>query len=235
MNNIPLACPGPCSTAWRRAEANRLANGTPHELTPRAGDPVWCEPCARHLRLELGDLPYMVAHLQLEVENATSASREQVSGSKERPIHGREKYTFCIEDVDDVLDSWAILVREERHLAAARPSQQGRRISASTTLLMTHFDWLTTEHPGADEFGIEVRRVHRRAATLTHTHDVRPERCDGIMCPRCDIMSLEHELDWQGRATGYIACRSCGTLLSAVEYERWLKMLSAPWRKRSAA
>lgn len=237
MHNVPSpsACPGICNSGWRRAETARLNDATPHEYTPRAGDPVWCNPCVRHLHTELGNLPYMVAQLQLEVENATNAGHEQVSGSKERPIHERERYTICIEDIDGVLDSWAVLVRDERNLHVVRPARQGPRICASTTLLVTHFDWLTAEHPAAAEFGLEVRRVHLRAAALTHTSDVRPERCDGVICPRCDVMALEHELDWQGRATGYISCRNCGTLLSAAEYERWLKMLAAPLRGRLAA
>lgn len=238
MNNVPLACPGPCSSAWRRAEADRLTKGVQHDLTPRAGDPVWCGPCARHLHTELGALPHLAARLLLEMENATSSGGEHVSGSRERPIHSREKYSFAIDDIDGVLDDWATAVWEERHLTAQRPARQGPRISASTALLVTHFEWLIAEHPNPEAselFGLEVRRVHRHATTLTHTSDVRPERCDGVICPRCDVMSLEHELDWQGRATGYIACRSCGTLLSAAEYERWLKMLSAPLRGRLAA
>jgi len=171
------------------------------------------------------------------MENATSAGSEHVSGSKERPIHARERYAFLIDDIDGVLDSWATVVREDRHLTTVRPARQGPRISASTTLLVTHYEWLIAEHPepaASEAFGLEVRRVYQRATRLTRTDTVRPERCDGVICPRCDEMALERELDWQGRATGYIACRSCETLLSAAEYERWLKMVSAPLRRRAA-
>jgi hypothetical protein len=159
------------------------------------------------------------------------------SGSRERPIHARERYTFCIEDIDGVLDSWACAVREDRHLTAPRPARQGPRINASTTLLITHYEWLIAEHPepaASEAFGLEVRRVYQRASRLTRTDAVRPERCDGVPCPRCDLKMLQHDIDWQGRSTGYIACAGCETLLSAAEYERWLKMLAAPLRRRAA-
>lgn len=239
MHNMssPGACPGICNSGWRRAEAARLNDGTLHEHTPRAGDPVWCQPCARHLHTELGALPHLAARLLLEIENATSNGSEHVSGSRERPIHSREKYSFAIDDIDGVLDDWATAVWEERHLTAQRPARQGPRISASTTVLITHFDWLIAEHPNPEAselFGLEIRRVHARASRLTHISDVRPERCDGVACPKCDLMMLEHDLDWQGRATGRIACRNCEALLSMAEYERWTKMLSAPLRGRAA-
>lgn len=221
MNNstTPSACPGH------------------NTLEPRPGAPVWCGPCIHHLRGELGELPHLVARLLLEMENATTAGAEHVSGSKERPIHAREKYTFCIEDIDGVLDSWAIVVREDRHLGTARPARQGPRISASATLLTVHYDWLIAEHPepaASEAFGLEVRRVYRRASRLTRTDIVQPERCDGVPCPRCDLKLLQHDIDWQGRATGYIACSGCETLLTAGEYERWVKMLAAPLRRRAA-
>lgn len=237
MNNVPTpsACCGPCNSGWRRAEAARLADDTPHELRPRDGEPVWCEPCARHLRYALAALPDLATRLYLEMENATSGGAEHVSGSKERPIHAREKYSFAIDDIDGILDSWALVVREDRHLATVRPAQQGRRITVWTRLLLVQFDWLTAEHAGAEEFGLEVGRVHRHASRLTHSDEVRAERCDGVACPRCDYMALEREIDWQGRATGYIACRSCGSLLSEDEYDRWLKMVAAPLRKSVAA
>ncbi len=221
MNTVlaPSACPGH------------------NENEPRAGAPVWCGPCTHHLHSEVGALPRLVGLLWIEVESATAAGRQYVSGSKNRPLHQRERDTSCIETIDDVLDSWATVVREDRHLTAMRPSRQGPRISVSTTVLMTHFDWLIAEHPdpaASTAFGLEVRRVYQRASALTGTNTPRPEPCDGVPCSRCDLKMLEHEIDYQGRTTGYIACANCGTLLSGGEYERWVKMLAAPLRRRAA-
>lgn len=222
MNTVPTqsACPGH------------------NEQQPRAGAPVWCGPCTHHLRGELDALPYLASCLQREVKNATSNSFEHVSGSKERPIHAREKYTFFIEAIDGVLAEWASVVIEDRHLAATLPARQGPRISATKALLLIHFDWLIAEHPdpaASEAFGLEIRRVYNKARKLTRSDDVRPEPCDAVACPKCDLMMLEHELDWQGRATGYIACANCGDLMTEPEYERWLKLLTAPLRKRVAA
>jgi len=241
VNTVPTpnACVGPCNSSWRRAEAARLTDHTPHELTPRAGHPVWCNPCARHLRSELADFPELAARLLLEVENATTASTEHVSGSRERPIHGREKYVFCIDDIVAVLAYWAEAVREDRDLASpplGRP--RGTAITTDTRLLLIHFDWMVAEHPEpaqSTEFGNDISRIHRHASRLTRTDEVRAERCEGIPCRQCDLVTLERELDWQGRATGYVLCRSCGTLLKEDEYERWVKLAAQPFKKRVAA
>lgn len=241
MNDIPTptACVGPCNSSWRRAEAARLADRTPHDLTARAGQPVWCDPCARHLRFALADFPELAARLGLEIENATSTSAEHVSGSRERPIHGREKYVFCIDDIAGVLAYWAEAIREDRGLAAPPPGRPcGAVITTDTRLLLIHFDWMMAEHPEpaqSAEFGNDISRLHRRAARLTRTDDVRAERCDGVPCRQCDLVTLERELDWQGRATGYVLCRSCGTLLKEDEYDRWVKLAAHPFKKRATA
>lgn len=240
MNTVPTpsACAGPCNTTWRRAEAARLADETPHDLTARAGQPVWCNPCARHLRYALADLPELAARLLLEIENATAAGSVHVSGSKERPIHAREKYAFCIDDIAGILAYWAEAIREDRSLAAPPRRTRGAAITADTRLLLIHFDWMIAEHPEpaqSAEFGRDINRLHRHAARLTRTNDVRAEPCEGIPCRECDLVTLEHELDWQGRATGYVLCRSCGNLLKADEYERWVKLAAQPFKKRAMA
>ncbi|ACU71777.1 hypothetical protein Caci_2868 [Catenulispora acidiphila DSM 44928] len=240
MNNVPTptACVGPCNSGWRRAETARLTKGTPHELTARAGQPVWCNPCARHVRIGLADFPELAARLMLEVENATAAGTVHVSGSKGRPIHGRERYTFCIDDIVGVLNYWAEAIRVDRDLAAPPPRSRGAAITADTRLLLIHFDWMIAEHSEpaqSAEFGKDLNRLYRHAAKLTRTDDVRAVPCEGIPCRQCDLMALEHELDWQGRATGYVLCRDCGTLLKEDEYERWVKLAAQPFKKRAAA
>lgn len=240
MNNVPTpsACCGPCNSGWRRAEAARLADDTPHDLTARAGQPVWCNPCARHLRYALADLPELAARLLLEIENATAAGSVHVSGSKERPIHARERYAFCIDDIAGILAYWAEAIREDRGLAVPAARTRGVAITGDTRLLLIHFDWMLAEHPEpaqSAEFGTDINRLHRHATRLTHLDDVRAERCDGIVCRQCDLMALEREIDSQGRGTGYVLCRNCELLYSEEEYERWVKMVAAALRKSVAA
>lgn len=232
---LPDPCPGPCSAHWRQAEAQRLSKGTPHDLTPRAGQPVWCQPCAVRLRSQTAAFPDLASRLQLEIENGSSVSIVHVSGSRERPIHQHQAAAFLIDDIAGVLTDWATVVREDRGLATARPGRpRGTVITDDTRLLLRHLDWLIGEHPVREAsvaFGEEVGRIHRRASKLTKTDDVRPERLDGIPCSRCDLKTLERELDWQGRATGYVICRSCEVLLNAAEYERWTKLAAQPLKK----
>lgn len=240
MNTVPTpsACPGFHNAAWRRAEAARLADGTPHELTPRAGNPVWCDNCAQRRWYALANLPDLASKLLIESENATTTGTEHVSGSKERRLHEAEKYYRCIDDIAELLAYWAEAIREDRNLAAAPPGRRrGTAITADTRLLLIHFDWMMAEHPEpaqSTEFGNDIDRLHRRAKRLTHTDDVRAEPCNGVACRKCDLMTLEHEIDWQGCATGYIACSNCGNLDSTEEYERWVKMVAAPLRKVAA-
>lgn len=231
-------CPGPCSARWRAAEKHRLTAGTAHDLTPRPGAPVWCGPCTRHLRTALADLPELAARLLLEIEHGTPGGTEHVSGSREAPIHQHQAAAFCIDDIAAVLSYWAEAVRELRNLATpAAGRRRGTAITDDTRLLHAHFDWLIAEHPEpamSAEFGGDVNRVHRHAVKLTKTGDVRPERLDGVPCPRCDLKALEREVDSEGRASGYVACRSCGTLLTGAEYERWTRLAAAPLKKLAA-
>jgi hypothetical protein len=176
--------------------------------------------------------------LQLEIENGTASGGEHVSGSRERPIHQHQAAAFCIDDIAGVLAYWAEAVREDRDLA---PRVSGRRrgvaMTGDTRLLLTHFDWLMAEHPEpamSTEFGGDVNRVHRHAVKLTKSGDVRPERLDGVPCPRCDLKALEREVDTEGRATGYVACRGCGTLLTGEEYQRWTRLAAQPLKKLAA-
>jgi hypothetical protein len=208
------------------------------EDSARAGEPIWCHHCVHHLRIELRDLRELVPLLQLEIENGTDAHAERVSGSKERPIHDREKPSFCIDEIDGILDSWATVVREDRHLVAFRPARIGARLDVNTDLLLLHFDWLIGDHPNPDasrEFGLEIRGMFRRASVLTHTNEVKPERCDGVICPRCDAMALEREVDWRGCTSGYVLCRNCGTLYTGDEYDRWVRMVAVPFSHRRAS
>lgn len=241
MNTVlsPSACPGFHNDSWRRAEVARLADGIPHELTPRAGNPVWCDSCAQRQWYALAALPDLASKLLIESKNATSAGAEHVSGSKERRLHEAEKYYRCIDDIAELLAYWAEAIREDRNLAPSPPRRRvGTVITVDARLLLIHFDWMMAEHPEpaqSTEFGNDINRLHRHATRLTHTDEVRAEHCDGVVCHKCDLMALEHEIDGEGRATGYVACLNCGDLQSTEEYERWVKMLAAPLRKSVAA
>lgn len=231
-------CPGSCNARWRRAEEHQAKAGEPHDVLPRAGEPVWCVRCTGDIRTALGDMPELAARLQLEIENGTDGGGEHVSGSKERPLHQRQIPARLIEEICHSLTEWETNVREFRHLSARRLRRsQGTAISDSTRFLRAHFEWLMESHdPAATEaFGQEILSLFRRAQRVTKTDDPRPVACAGVPCRNCDMVALEKELHTDGSETGYIRCRYCPNLLNADEYERWTKMLAAPHRKRATA
>jgi hypothetical protein len=59
-------CPGPCNTAWRRAEEVAADTGTEHHITPAWGQPVQCDSCVERARRQLGELPALLAAVHLE-------------------------------------------------------------------------------------------------------------------------------------------------------------------------
>lgn len=236
------ACPGFCNAAFRAAETRREQKGTTHTLTPRPGDPVWCRPCVTAIRCALGDLPDLAILLQLQVTGATAEDGEFVSGSKERPLYPGDAYTLAIEEIAVFLGDWEDTVRRDRGLASPRVGSErvGPVIVNACAFLPRHLDWLLSEHPERDAsegFGLDLLALHRRAQSMTKSTEVRPQRCDGVKCPVCDLNSLEWEVDTSGRATGDVRCRVCRPrfVMTAGEYEQWTKMLDHEARKAGFA
>jgi hypothetical protein len=231
------ACPGFCNARYRRAEQHAAAVGEPHDILPRAGDPVWCQPCTVRVLAALRDMPELAVRLQLEVENGTDTAGEHVSGSRERPLHERQVPARLIEEIGHVLGAWRDDVCEHRNLTGPGVRlAPGPAIGYNARFVERHFEWLMERHdPAATEaFGQEILSLLRRAQRVTKTDEPRPVTCNGVPCPRCDMMALEHELHTDGSETGYICCRYCPSLLNRDEYERWTKLLAAPHRKRVA-
>lgn len=226
-------CPGFCNAAWRAAENRRENTGTPHTLTPRPGDPVWCRPCTTAIRCALADLPDLAILLQLQVTCATREDTgEYVSGSRERPLYPGDTYALTIEEIAVFLADWEDTVRRDRNLAEVRRAGQrhGATITGACAFLPKHLEWLLAEHPERDAsegFGLDLLALHRRAQAMTKSTEVRPQRCDGVKCPVCDLSALEWEVDTAGRATGDVRCRVCRPrfVMTAGEYEQWTKML----------
>lgn len=231
-------CTGTCNARFRRAEQQAATTGEHHDILPRAGEPVWCMPCTASIRTALTSMPELAARLQLEIENGTTNSSEHVSGSRERPLHERQVPARLIEEIAYTLRDWEDDVRDTRQLSG-RPlhRSQGAEITGATRFLHIHFDWLMQTHvPDATEaFGQEILVLFRRCQRVTKTDEPRPVACNGVPCPRCDMMALERELHSDGSETGYIRCRYCPNLLSRDEYERWTKLAAAPHRKKVSA
>lgn len=217
-------CPGPCSHQWRKAEKEKAERGTPHDLEPRYGQPVWCETCTRSVRLALYCLPRDAAYVLLEIENGTSAKKERVSGTPSRSLHAKEGLARIIEEISGTLGDWEDDVREARTFTGRRPRRQGPQIEYSTRFLLSNFLWLMQEHdPEASRaFGWEIGTLHRKAQKATHAFDAPAKRCVGVRCPGCGWKSLVWEVR-DGEASGYVLCEHCERLLTEKEYRVQVK------------
>lgn len=249
-------CPGNCNRAWRAAENRKAEKGTEHTLRPRPGQPVWCPPCATGIRGALQDMPELAVRLHVEINAGASATaldeHLNVSGSRERALHEHEAAVFALEETAMFLADWEDTVRAGRGLPACAGSFDlralAKTVESSSRFLRIHLAWLLAEHPEsapegeehqiAEGFGLELLALHRKAQALTKTGDVRPQACEGVFCPNCDLRALEWEVDPDtGAVTGYVRCRVCRPrfVMTSEQYYQWTKMEGHDARKRGLA
>jgi hypothetical protein len=249
-------CVGRCNAAWRAAEQRKADRGTEHTLKPRAGYPIWCPPCATSIRGALGDMPELAVRLHVEISAGASATALDddlnVTGSRERALHEHEAIVFTLEEAAGFLTDWEDTVRAQRDLpprtSGHQQSKQAKAVETSSRFLQRHLAWLLDEHPdtapegderlASEGFGLDLLAMHRKAQAMTKTGEVRPEPCEGVFCPSCDLRSLEWEVDPDtNAATGYVRCRVCRPrfVMTADEYHQWTKMEDHDARKRGLA
>lgn len=232
----PVPCVGPCNRTWRERDRQQSEIHVP----PRMGTPIWCDPCLWKLHTVIRQMPRHAVYLQDQIRNATTSRREHVSGTQTRPLHARETYARAIDEVTETLTSWWDAIRDARG-PLAQPEEkrvpgvrQGRLIISASDYLTAMLPWLAEGPLGVDGtlmFGMEINRLHHRALRLTHRDDRRPVRCP-MPCPRCDLLSLEHELDSLTRATDAIVCvnRDCSAVFTDEEYRELITAYTAKIR-----
>jgi hypothetical protein len=235
-------CPGACNAAYRAAERRKTERGTEHQLTARPGQPVWCPPCVTSVRGALADMPELTVLLHMQILRATAAEGEFVSGSREQPLYPGDAYALAIEELAVFLGDWEDTVREQRNLEGMRhyTDRHPVTIDNAARFLPAHLTWLLAQHPDremSEGFGLDLLALHHKAQAMTKSQEVRPEHCDGVLCPNCDLRALEWEVDTAGRATGDVRCRVCRPkfVMTAGEYEQWTKMLAHEARTRGLA
>jgi hypothetical protein len=251
-----LPCVGRCNAAWRAAEQRKADKGTEHALKPRPGYPIWCPPCATSIRGALGDMPELAVRLHVEISVGTSATALNddlnVTGSRERALHEHEAIVFALEEAAMFLADWESTVRAGRALtpSAGLPNLRtlAKDVETSSRFLQRHLTWLLDVHPdtapegeerlASEGFGLDLLALHRKAQAMTKTGEVRPEACDGVFCPNCDLRALEWEVDPDtGAATGDVRCRVCRPrfVMTPEEYYQWTRMEEHEARKRGLA
>jgi hypothetical protein len=91
---------------------------------------------------------------------------------------------------------------------------------------------------GAIEYGtlpgwqgvLDFARLHRQAFAAQELTDPKPEACPGVVCKRCDYVTLFREPgdDW-------VVCKTCGLWYSAEDYQTWVGMKSAEQKVKQEA
>jgi hypothetical protein len=241
MTTSPVPCPGRENHAWREAEQKLAEYGTPHDLTPRWGDPVHCAACAVRAHRQLAELPELVAAIHLE---ATHASRGPKVGTIGRIGGGipawpgqasRLLTDHIVGGLVELEDDW----RELRRLNA-RPGRgtEGHTLTGAVQFLAAHLDWALAHHPTAAEPhdrdsanpAAQIGAWHKAAERFT-ARDRRLEH-HRVPCPRCTLLTL-----FRGDGDDYIECRNpvCGTLLTPGEYLDHTREVAATLRENQAA
>lgn len=87
------------------------------------------------------------------------------------------------------------------------------------------------EHPAIAEFAEEIRNLRGALRSAAGESEPRPERCDGVPCRRCDLMTLFRQ------PGGDVHCvtADCSAVYRADEYQQWVKTLAAEVRIKQNA
>lgn len=241
MHTAPTACPGRENRVWRDAETALAEHGTPHDLSPRWGDPVHCEPCTHRTRQQLAELPELVAAIWLEATNASRGPKlgtiGRISGAVASwPGQASRLLTDHIvggllELEDDIRDLRRLGTRPARGV-------EGAALTGAVRFLGAHLDWALVHHPAAGEAhdrdsanpAAQITGWHRAAQRFT-ARDVRLEH-HRVPCPRCELLTLFRE-----DGDDYIACRNpvCELLLTPGEYLDHTKKVASKCQVSKAA
>jgi len=238
--NTPTACPGRENHAWREAELKLAQHGTPHDLAPRWGQPIHCEPCSVRARQQLGDLPELVAAIHLEAAHGSRGPKIGTIGRSTvtvPPWPGQASRILTDHIVGGLLELEDD-IRELRQLRT-RPGRgtEGATLTGAVTFLNAHLEWALTHHPAAREAhdrdsanpAAQINAWHRTAERFTKQDEQRDVK-RLAPCPRCHGPYLieSRELRLAG-GQPCIECRDpdCRRVMTRPEYDAYVKALNA--------
>lgn len=232
-------CPGPCNNAWRRAEEVLAETGTEHHLTPTWGQPAHCGLCQYRARMQLAELPELVAAIALEALNGTPAKTTGTIGRAGTPVWPGQAARLMTDHIVGGLLDLEDDLRDLRQLRL-RPARgsEGRNVTATVRFLDAHLDWALTHHPLAGELhdrlsgnpASQIAGWYRAAQRFTR-RDPRLEH-RRVPCPRCELLTL-----FRADGDDYIECRNpnCGLLLTPLEFDQHTRALAYEYKGLSAA
>ena len=246
MTTTPVACPGPCNAAWRKAEEAHAATGAEHSIQASWGHPVHCDTCVSKTRERLAQLP---ALLEDVLREALMGTRVKTTGTIGRisvaSWPGQASRLLVDRIVGEMVELGADILKtrgiwhHDRQPGPGTAPHEPRRFRVIAAALDAHLDWAMQHHPAAWEPwgtgnanpGSQINDWHRTCLRFTK-QDKQPEVRRLAPCPRCHGPWLIESRDMRLAAIddrAYIECRDpdCRRILTRSEYDAYVKALNA--------
>lgn len=127
-----------------------------------------------------------------------------------------------------VLDQW---VRDVRDLLYPGHHLPPAAVDEMVVWLRNRVEDICDRHPAVADFADEIRHLRGALRSAAGQTDPRPERCDGVPCRHCDLLTLFRE------PGGDVVCINvdCQAVLRENEYQDWVKTLAAEQRVKRHA
>jgi hypothetical protein len=124
-----------------------------------------------------------------------------------------QRYPGDIVPVLAMLEAWAELVRDERHIKPCRQTT----VTSEAGLLLAHLDWIITQ-PFVSDLAQEIREVKSALHSAIGDHAPRPVGTCPVIHP--EIGECRGKL-YQDRYGGMsVTCRKCGETWGETELRR---------------
>lgn len=243
MSLAPACCPGPCNTAYRKAEEALAAKGTDHAIQPAWGQPAQCYDCVDRTRQHLAELPKLLADVLAEATEGTPAKLTGTIGRITVAVWPGQNPRLLVDGIisgmaeleGDVLKQRGIWP-EDHPIAPGTGPNEERRIAGLVATLGGHWDWAMQNHPAAWEPwgrdnanpGGQVAGWHRTCQFATKQDEQRDVK-RLAPCPRCHGPYLIESRDLRlVNDQPYIECRDpdCGRIITRREYDAYVKALN---------
>lgn len=127
-----------------------------------------------------------------------------------------------------VLDQWVRDIRDTLHPDHTLPPAT---VTDMVVWLRNRVDDICDRHPAVTEFAEEIRALRSALRGVAGEIEAQPERCDGVPCKRCDMMTLFRQAD----TDVHCANPDCSAVYRTDEYQDWVKTFAAETKIRRHA
>lgn len=208
--------------------------------------PQVCGGCRLRLNATLTDLEAAYAELDPLILVTTVGRRTGAPGSRTllrldvfdatlpasiAVVHDEHHDQVGGPSVASVLYSWARDWTETRTMGEGYPTDP--TVPNLVDWLGKRLDWACDRHRAIDDFAAELSYLCRSVRRMAGLTEPGPERCVGVPCRRCDLMTLARLAD----GSGEVECFNddCRQVYHPKDYETWVRLLAAAARERAKA